>query len=101
MAPIFDFINSDSKEKTNALWGSNGTHMLYGNLSNILITHYLKFLEIFFVTNNMLFLVNTTKDIMAGEEIVISYGKRTFQGTYLTVYGFTVDPKLNDIGKVD
>ena len=35
VAPIFDFINSDSKEKTNALWGSNGTHMLYGNLTNI------------------------------------------------------------------
>lgn len=49
----------------------------------------------------MLFLVNTTREIEAGEEILISYGKRTFQGTYLTVYGFTVDPKLNDVGKVD
>ena len=56
---------------------------------------------IIFVINNMLFLVNTTRDIDAGEEILISYGKRTFQGTYLTVYGFTVDPKLNDVGKVD
>ena len=53
---------------------------------------------IIFVINNMLFSVNTTRDIEAGEEILISYGKRTFQGTYLTVYGFTVDPKLNDVG---